>query len=202
LLNAAEVQHWRFSVPGQKKYDPLVAMYVDFFNRYGGFPAYSHFFKMVQDDQIQWLKVSGDRKHKGDSNYSAQLAEYVIAYLSMAFGTESDLTSTFVNAGVGKLTAVKKDGTVISPYTVDPGAVQTIANAHCSIADAKAAGASYASELANLQRGDFVHAIASHGTLPNCPRECAWRNNKCVAKWDWGTAAVHAPVVRMPPALH
>jgi hypothetical protein len=181
---AGNAQYERFADPSQPNgYDPETGMYVGFFSQYGGFAAYSRFFQLVQNDGIKWPSVSGDTHYTGDNNWSAQLSEYVIAYLSMSFGTTSDLTPTFVNAGVGKLTATMSDGTKIMPYTVDSGAVKTIADAHCSIAAATRNGRNVSSELSALQSGNYKNAVATGGNSSTCPSECSWSQNKCVAKW-------------------
>jgi hypothetical protein len=193
LLAASDVQHERFTDPGQSGYDPETAMYTDFYNQYGGFDAYSRFFKLMQEDGIQWPSVSGDAQYTGDNDWSAQLSEYVIAYFSLAFGTTTDLTATFVNAGVGKLSATMMNKTtvvaVIKPYTVDPAVIRDIANAHCSIQAALAnhltgdALSAVRQSLQNLQHGNYTHAIATGGSSSSCPTECTWNQNKCVAKW-------------------
>jgi hypothetical protein len=107
------------------------------------------------------------------------LSEYLIAYLSLAFGTTSDLTPVFVQAGVG----TKDDK--IKPYKVSSAAVKDIANAHCSIRAAIVAGRNASRQLMALQNGNYASAIAPGGTNASCPRECSWNENQssCVAKW-------------------
>jgi hypothetical protein len=179
LLSAAAAHHQRFGEPGQGRYDSEVAMFNDFYNQFGGFAAYSLFFSLVQQDKMQWKTVAKDPTWTPDNNESALLSEYLIGYLSLAFGTTSDLTPVFVQAGVG----TKDDK--ISPYTVSSAAVKDIANAHCSIRAAVGAGHSASRQLIALQNGDYSTAIASGGTSGSCPHECSWNQNqnKCVAKW-------------------
>jgi hypothetical protein len=169
LLNAAATQHERFADPSISGYDGEVALFDNFFNQYGGFPTFSNFFKLIEGDGLQWGNVS--------ANPSPLLSEYVMAYLSLAFGTTTDLTPTFVNAGVGTL------DTTIAAYTVDSNAVRGVANAHCSIRAAAGAGVNVSSQLSQLQSGNYSGAMASGGTQSTCPAECRWSGSQCVAKW-------------------
>jgi hypothetical protein len=179
LIDAAAAQHERFSDPTrtnpkQEHYDPEVGMFDAFFDNFGGFDAFAGFFRLVEGDNIRWQTVSKDPTLSPDNNHSELLSEYVIAYLSLAFGTTSDLTPTFAAAGVGKL------DTTIPPYTLDSAVVKAIADAHCSI---HAAGVAGDSQLKQLQAGNYQSAMASGGTSQSCPSECSWTQNKCVAKW-------------------
>jgi hypothetical protein len=177
LLNAAQAQHERFADPGISGYDSEVAMFDNFFNQYGGFKAYSKFFQLVEKDKLSWPSVSQDSSYTGDNDYSALLSEYVAAYLSMAFNTTSDLTSTFASAGVGTLDTTEPS------YTLNSSAVLGVGNAHCSISAASGAGVNVNSQLSQLQSGNYQKAIASGGTQAACPSECSWSGGKCVAKW-------------------
>lgn len=177
LLNAAAAQHERFADSSQGTYDSEVAMFDGFFNQYGGFPTLSKFFSLVQTDGLQWVPVAQDPNYTPDNNTSPLLSEYVIAYLSLAFGTRTDLTQTFVNAGIGT-----KD-TAITAYTISSAAVLAIGNAHCSIRAAAAAHVNVSLPLAALQKGNYQNAMATGGTRSSCPSECAWTSNACVAKW-------------------
>jgi hypothetical protein len=179
VLNAASAQHERFADPKQSGFDSEIAMFDNFFSRFGGFPTFARFFSLVRNDGIQWVPVAQDPTYTPDNNTSPLLSEYVIAYLSLAFGTTSDLTQKFINAGVGKL-----DKT-ITPYKVSTAAVKGIANAHCSIRAAAAAGVSVSASLAALQKGNYKNAIATGGTSSSCPSECSWAttSRRCVAKW-------------------
>jgi hypothetical protein len=174
LKDAAAAQRVRFADPSQKSFDRQVLMFDNLFDRFGGFGGFSRFFRLVQEDGIRWPVVGRDPTYSGDDNHSEQLSEYVIAYLSLAFGTEMDLTPIFAESGVGT------DDKKIPPYKLHPGAVKAVANAHCSIHAASAAGRI---QLQRLQQGDYQHALASGGTRQSCPTECNWINNRCVAKW-------------------
>jgi hypothetical protein len=149
-------------------------MFDKLFERFGGFDGFSRFFHLVEHDGIRWPVVGQDATFSGDDNHSEQLSEYVIAYLSLAFGTTSDLTPFFTESGVGTL------DNKIPPYKLNPAAVKAIANAHCSI---HAAGPAGRPQLQRLQQGDYHHALASGGASESCPSECSWRNDRCVAKW-------------------
>jgi hypothetical protein len=190
LLLSATAQKNRFANQSQNPsgYDPEVALFIDFFDQYcqgspcSGFPAYASAFRLVIEDNISWPSVSGDTKYTGDNDYGAQLSEYVIAYLQMGFGTTTDQTSTFVNAGVG---SVANTPSGESSYTVDPTAVWDVAAAHCSTQAAKGAGQPYAQQLANLQSGNYQNAVATGGRQDTCPSECAWSTSQsqCVPQW-------------------
>lgn len=182
LLAAATAQNNRFNNQSQNPsgYDSEVAMFEGFYTQFGGFGPYANAFKFAAvEDGISWPSVSGDPNYTGDNDYSAQLSEYVIAYLQLGFGTTTDLTQTFVNSGVGTL------DNQISPYSVDPNAVLSIANAHCSIQAAKGAGVDVSAQLSVLQSGNYQSAQASGGTQATCPSECLWSSSQsqCVAKW-------------------
>lgn len=194
LLNAAAAQYERFLDPSQAGYDSEVAMFVNFYNQFGGFPAYSSFFRVVKGDALQWTTVSQcpPTTCPPDRNHGQLLSEYVIAYLSMAFGTTSDLTPVFTAAGVGTIDTSAKPSTCptpttcdVAPYSVVSANVKSIANAHCSISAAERAGHSAASQLSALQNGNYPIAIASGGTSGSCPAECSWNQaqSKCIAKW-------------------
>jgi hypothetical protein len=177
LLNAASAQYERFADPSQPGYDSEVGMFVSFYDKYGGFGGYSKFFNLVQKDKLPWQTLSQDPTLAPDDNHSALLSEYVIAYLSLAFGTKSDLTPTFTAAGVGT-----KD-TKIAHYSLSSHAVKGIGNAHCSIDAALKAGRNASAQLAALQKGNYKSAIASGGTRSSTPSECKWSRSKSVAKW-------------------
>lgn len=174
LKDAAEAQHVRFAHPDQKSYDRQVVMFDNLFDQFGGFDGLSRFFHLVDEDGIRWPVVGRDPTFSGDDNHSEQLSEYVIAYLSLAFDTKKDLTPVFVEYGVGT------DDKKIPPYKLNPAAVKAIADAHCSIHAAAAAGLP---QLQKLQQGDYQHALASGGTSRSCPSECSWAKDRCVAKW-------------------
>jgi hypothetical protein len=190
LLSATAQENRMDNASGNSSgYDPEVAMFINFFKQFfqgspcSGFPVYSKAFTLAVNDDVQWANISGDPTYTGDNNYSAQLSEYVIAYLQMGFGTTTDLTSTFVSAGVGSAGYAPPGE---SPYTVDPTVVWDVAAAHCSIQAAKGAGQSYSQQLTNLQDGNYQNAIATGGTQASCPSECAWNNaqSQCVPKWQ------------------
>ena len=178
LSAGAKFQLERFTNPQSSEYDVQVAMLVDFFHRYGGFNAYANAFRYAfQQDGLQWASVSKDSKFTGDDNYGKNLSEYVIAYLHLGFGATSNLTPAFVQAGVGS-----KD-TRIPSYVLDANNVKSIADAHCSIAAARASGFDVKRQLSALQKGDFQRAATTGGTKTACPSECTFSNNKCVAKF-------------------
>jgi len=194
LLLSATTQKNRFDNQSQDPsgYDPEVAMFINFWTQFcqgspcSGFPAYSNAFKFVIEDGISWPNASGDTSFTGDNDYSAQLSEYVIAYLQMGFATTTDQTLTFVNAGVGSAANSQGCSTCLPPtYTVDPTAVWDVAAAHCSIQAAKGAGVDVTTQLADLQSGNYQNAIATGGTQAACPSECAWSasQTQCVPLW-------------------
>jgi hypothetical protein len=170
LQAAALAQHRRFTVPGQGEFDTEVVMFDTFFDRYGGFPAYARVFDIIQKDGLRWPSVA--------PNPSPLLSEYVMAYLSIGFGSRVNLTSEFVAAGVGT-----KD-TQIPPYTVSADVVTAIADAHCSIV---AATGSTTAALAALRRGDYVNARVPSTCSTRCPSTttcaCDTVTNTCVAPW-------------------
>jgi hypothetical protein len=175
LVNASAAQQERFYDPSQLSYDPRVIMFGKFLTSYGGFAAYARTFALVQQDQLNWVMVAQDPTYTPDHNYSALLSEYVMAYLSMGFGTMTDLTPTFVSAWIG---TYNQNG--VMPYTVSSTAVRAIATAHCSI---RAATGGASAQLAALQAGNYATALASGGSSATCPSECRWSNNQCIAKW-------------------
>lgn len=180
LHASAKLQLARFTDPANRagKYDAEVAMFVDFFNTYGGFKAYADTFRYaIVQDGLRWPSVSKDRNFTGDDNYSENLSEYVIAYLHLGFGVSSNLTSVFRNSGVG--TRDKR----IRPYEIDAINVKAIADAHCSIRAAANAGFKVGHELSELRKGNFKSAQASGGTSTSCPSECVFSNDKCVARF-------------------
>ena len=174
LLNASAAQQERFYDQTQSTFDPRVIMFDKFWTSYGAFAAYARTFALVREDQLNWVNVAQDPTYTPDHNYSALLSEYVIAYLSMGFDSTTDLTQTFVTAGVG---SYNQNG--VTPYTVNATAVRAIATAHCSIHAATGASA----QLAALQAGNYTSAQASGGSSATCPSECRWSNNQCIAKW-------------------
>jgi hypothetical protein len=192
LLLSATAQKNRFDNQSQDPsgYDPEVAMFINFWTQFcqgspcSGFPADSNAFKFVIEDGISWPNVSEDTSYSGDNDYSAQLSEYVIAYLQMGFATTTDQTQTFVNAGVGSEANSQGCTTCLPPtYTVDPAVVWDVAAAHCSIQAAKGAGVDVTTQLADLQSGNYQNAIATGGTEASCPSECAWSGPQCVPLW-------------------
>ena len=180
LLAAANAQNEIFTDPSLSSYDGEVAMFQTLYNKFGGFTGFEHAFKLITEDGIKWPSVSGDTSYTGDNNWSAQLTEYVIAYLQLGFKTTTDLTqSVFVTDGVGSL------DTQIPSYTVDSNAVLAIASDHCSIRAAAGAGVNTSAALAALQSGDYQNASVSGGIQATCPSECTWQpsTNQCVAPW-------------------
>lgn len=169
LTAAADVQHKRLGVQGQGDFDPEVKMFDDYFAQYGGFPTYARVFKTLQADGIQWAGLGEN------ANPSPLLTEYVIAYLSLGFRTKTDLTNTFVTAGVGSL------DDSIAKYSVDAQAVGDIADAHCAIA---AAGGNSAG-LAALRKGNYKGVTVTGTCGAACPAECGCDQaaNRCVALW-------------------
>ena len=178
LSLSAEAQSKRFTDPKSREYDSEVSMFIDFFNRYGGFRGYADSFRYaIGEDRLKWPVVSKNPHFTGDNNYSKNLSEYLIAYLSLGFGVDKDLTSVFRNAGVGTLD--KR----IPGYEIEAANVKAIANAHCSIRAAANAGLHMDRELGELQLGNFKDAVAHGGTRASCPIECTFSENKCKARF-------------------
>lgn len=178
LLAAATAQKEIFTDPSLSSYDTEVVMFDTLYNQFGGFSAFENAFKLIQGDGIVWNTVTATSP--SDDNISPLLTEYVIAYLQLGFKTKTDLTqSVFVADGVGTL-----DKT-IAPYVVDPNVVLGVANAHCSIRSAAAAGVNTGAALTALQHGDYKDAIVSGGIAATCPSECTWQTTtgQCVAPW-------------------
>lgn len=174
LLAAATAQHERMAVAGLPGYDPEVAMFNTLYNQYGGFSAFGNAFELIQADA---LALGTDDP---TVNPSPLLTEYTIAYIQLGIHTTKDLTqSLFVASGVGTL------DTTIAPYNVDSNAVRAIASAHCSVVAASAAGVNVSTQLAALETGNYVNAVAAGGTRATCPSECAWNTTtaRCVAPW-------------------
>ena len=181
LTNAALYQHERFGVSGLTDYEPEVAMFDSFYDRFGGYAGFVNTFSLLQGDG---LKFGGVDK----SNPGATLTEYTMAYLDLGFRTTTDLTGDFIAAGVGT-----RDKT-ISPYTPDKTHVKAIADAHCSIAGAKGdpavSGSTLSTALANLRSG--AYSTAKIATQQSCtltasamrPAECTCAaNGQWVAPW-------------------
>jgi hypothetical protein len=179
LRASARLQLERFTDPANhRKYDSEVVMFLDFFKKYGGFKGYADSFRYaIVQDGLRWTSVSKDRNFTGDDNYSENLSEYVIAYLHLGFGVSSNLTPAFRGYGVGTLD--KR----VRPYEIDANNVKAIADAHCSIRSAANAGVKVGHELSELRKGNFKNAQASGGTSTSCPSECAFRDNKCMARF-------------------
>jgi hypothetical protein len=182
LTNAALFQHERFGVAGLRDYEPEVAMFDNFYDRFGGYAAFVRTFSLLQGDG---LKFDGVDK----SNPGATRTEYTMAYLHLGFRTTADLTSEFIAAGVGT-----KDK-MISPYVPDKTHVKAIADAHCSIAGARGDPAVSATTLntalANLRSG--AYATAKIAAQQSCaltatdkkPAECTCAaNGQWVAPWS------------------
>jgi hypothetical protein len=180
LTNAALYQHDRMGVPTLGGYDPQVGMMDSFFDRFGGFNAYINTFTLMQGDG---LKLDGVSK----TNPSVAITHYVMAYLQLGFKTPTDLVkSDFIAAKVGSL------DTLVADYTaqISPQAVKDIADAHCSIAGAKAdpavPAATVTTALANLRSGNFAGAkIAAQQSCAltaadKKPAEC-----KCPGSGPW-----------------
>ena len=180
IAASADLQLHRFADPANptRKYDREVAMFLDLFDRFGGFASYARAFEYaIGEDRLQWTSVSQVTSFNGDDNHSENLSEYVIAYLQLGFGTDQDLTPMFRTAGVG--TMDKK----IAPYEIDSTKIREIATAHCSIRAAANAGLNVNRQLRALQAGNFRSAIAHGGSSSSCPIECTFRDNSCVAKF-------------------
>jgi hypothetical protein len=169
LTNAATAQHERYT--GSER-DPEVLMFLGFFDRFGGFPAYNKVFSLVRADGLRWDSL-------GVANPSPLRSEYVIAYLQLGLRTTTDLTqSEFVAAGVSHGTSQD------APYVVSPTNVGDIADAHCSIVAARAAGTNVTSNLTKLRSGDFRGAKVPNAPCGGCPSECRCSaSSVCVAPW-------------------
>jgi hypothetical protein len=169
LTNAATAQHERYTMSER---DPEVLMFLSFFDRFGGFPAYNRVFSLVRADGVHWDSL-------GVSNPSPLRSEYVMAYLQLGFRTATDLTqSDFVASGVSHATSQD------AAYVVSAANVGDIADAHCSIASARASGTNVTSALQKLRSGDFRGAKVANAPCGTCPSECACSpTNTCVAPW-------------------
>jgi hypothetical protein len=153
-------------------------MFDGLYAQFDGFTSFQSAFKLIQGDKLVWTVVTPG--NPPDDNASPLLTEYVIAYLQLGFKTATDLTQTvFVADGVGTL------DTQTPPYTVDSNAVLGVANAHCSIQSASAAGVDTSAALTALQNGHYQDALVSGGTQATCPSECLWQTEagQCVAPW-------------------
>jgi len=180
LRASAKAQWERFADPSNPigEYDSQVVMFIDFFNRYGGFDGYAKSFRYAfNQDRLRLPVVSKFAEYNGDNNHSENLTEYVMAYLFLGFGVDHDLTPVFRKAGVGTLD--KK----IAPYSIEPENIKAIADAHCSIHAAVAAGIKVNRQIRELQDGNFKHAIANGGTAQSCPTECVFTENTCRARF-------------------
>lgn len=172
LLQAADVQHMRFSVSYSPNYDSEVSMFDSLFDSYGGFPAFANVFRLIQEDGVKWPEVASDP--------SALLSEYVIAYLQLGLRVPQDLTaSLFTAQGIGT-----KD-TQTPPYSVDPNIVRAVADTHCSLRAASSAGFDTRTAFAALRSGKYQDARVSPAAQTTCPSECIWSvpRNTCVAPW-------------------
>jgi hypothetical protein len=170
LTNAGIAQHERYTMSER---DPEVLMFLSFFDRFGGFPAYNRVFALVRADGLQWDRL-------GVANPSALRTEYVIAYLQLGLRTAVDLTqSDFVSAGVSR--ATHQD----AAYVISATNVGDNADAHCSIASARASGTNVTSALSRLRAGDFRGARVPNAPCGStCPAECACSvSNTCSARW-------------------
>lgn len=171
---AANAQYQRFSVTGTSGYDPEVVMFNGLYGKYGGFSGFANAFALLRADGIAWNGFA--------ANPSPLLSEYLIAYLQLGLNTRADLTqSLFAASGVGTL------DTQISPYTLDSNVVRGVADAHCAIKAAAAAGVNVSSALAALRSGNYLGALISGGRRSACPSECWWNASKpqdqCSAPW-------------------
>jgi hypothetical protein len=106
-------------------------------------------------------------------------SEYVMAYLQLGFRTATDLTqSDFVASGVSRATSQD------AAYVVSSTNVGDIADAHCSIASARASGTNVTAALQKLRSGDFRGARVANAPCGTCPAECACSSaSTCVAPW-------------------
>jgi hypothetical protein len=180
IAASAVLQFHRFADPANstKKYDSEVVMFLDLFDRFGGFKGYARAFEYaIGEDRLQWTSVSHVTSFNGDDNHSENLSEYIIAYLQLGFGTDQDLTQMFRAAGVG--TMDKK----IAPYEIDSSKIRVIADAHCSIRAAADAGVNVNKQLRALQAGNYRSAMARGGSSNSCPIECTFRDKSCVARF-------------------
>ena len=180
VASSASLQFRRFADPVNPtgEYDSQVVMFLDLFDRFGGFKGYARAFQYAfGEDRLHWPSVSHVTSSNGDDNHSENLSEYVIAYLHLGFGADQDLTPTFRAAGVGIMD--KK----IAPYEIDSTRIRAIADAHCSIRAATNAGLNVNKQLRALQSGNFISATARGGSSSSCPAECTFLDNSCVAKF-------------------
>jgi MYXO-CTERM domain-containing protein len=202
LSDAARVHRDRFLQQGTDNYDPQVELFGEtIFNLPGyGFEGYRRAFSYIQADEMKWNKLRDPPDYAmqttfGSGNPSKLLSEYVIAYLSL--GGRTDLTDLFGPTGVGGKPPSWTE--TWQAYTPDADSVGDIADAHCSLAAARAAierdTASAAESAWNSAReafwkGDYENATGSVDGYPgvcgdDCPAECGCQSttNRCVAPW-------------------
>jgi hypothetical protein len=199
---AARVQHERFASSGSGDYDPEVVMFNEHFDAYG-FAGLRHAFQLIKKDGLSWFELRDPPAYQEQTEFvsgnpSRLLSNYVSAYLSLGAGV--DVTAKFLAKTVGqKPPGWDHDWQDTSPSSET---VTQIANAHCAIGAAEAAGQNVGSARAALRKGDFASARlpATADCAADCPSECACVDgNECVAPWVTGAVPQPDPDAG-PPA--
>ena len=188
LNEAADAQHSRFADRNSGDYDAQVVMFNDLFDAHG-FAGLRKAFQLIQGDGLKWFDLKDppayqDQTEFVSGNPSALLSNFVTAYLSLGAG--EDVTASFLAAQVGQRPPNWEGNWVdTSP---DSQTVTAIANAHCSIAAAAAAGTAVTDARSALRKGDYASAqvAATANCAADCPGECACKENACVAPWVTG----------------
>jgi hypothetical protein len=184
---AADIQHGRFSDPQSGDYDPEVVMFNEHFDAYG-FAGLARAFALIRADGLKWFDLRDPPNYTDQTTFvsgnpSALLSSYVTAYLSLGAGV--NVTDAFVARTVGQKPPSWTDAWD-ADTTPTTAAVTAIANAHCSIGAAAAAGQSVDAARAALRKGDYASATlaATASCTHDCPSECACSDaNACVAPW-------------------
>ncbi|MGE0325765.1 MAG: MYXO-CTERM sorting domain-containing protein [Polyangiaceae bacterium] len=177
--DAADQQHQRMLSDAQ------VQLFLNIFNRQDyGFKGYQEAFGLIQGDGLHWTDLRDPpgydtRNDCVSGNPSQLLGEYVTAYLSIP--AREDLTQQMTDAGVGQVV-----DNLCPAYSLSSQNVGDIADAHCAIGAAKAAGVDVGPALGELRRGNFAGAdVQGYTCSQHCPTECACdsQSGRCVAPW-------------------
>jgi len=190
LDEAADIQHARFANQGSGDYDAQVVMFNELFAAHG-FAGLRRTFDLIQKDGLKWFDLRDPPMYREQTEFisgnpSAMLANYVTAYLSLGAG--EDVTARLLAADVG--TRPPNWDHEWQDARPSSAAMTAIANAHCSIAAAAAAGTNVAAARAALKKGDHVRAqlAPTSDCATQCPSHCACTKdtNACVAPWVVG----------------
>jgi len=183
---AADAQHARFADPSSGDYDAQVVMFNELFDAHG-FEGLRRTFELVRGDHLSWFDLRDppaftEQTPFVSGNPSVLLSNYVGAYLSLGAG--EDVTARLLAAGVG----ARPENWEGEWQSTAPSSdvVTAIANAHCAIAAADAAGTDVTAAREALIRGDHAGAqvAAVSDCAQHCPGECACdAAGACVAPW-------------------